>query len=186
MSRDRERPARRHRSRTCSGAHSAADTFAVERGHDHVRYGARPVRPRDRPGSSVRRLLEELDVSVSEVKRELAQCVGGRVTTLRRRDASTPRPARVTARSAASRKPRCVGRVFASAQIAHDSRSNSAPTDSRRRTPPIFSRRHANNSDRSRTEPMPSTTRPITAKKQIQRRPQLSASSTRSYAQSTM
>ena len=66
-----------------------AASFAVERGHDYVGTEHVLFVLATDPGSSVKRLLEELDVSVSDVKRELAQYVGRRVTTLRRRDRRT-------------------------------------------------------------------------------------------------
>jgi ATP-dependent Clp protease ATP-binding subunit ClpA len=63
-----------------------AALFAIERGHDHVGTEHVLFVIATDPGSSARRLLEQLDVDVAGVKRELAQCVGDRVDKRRRRD----------------------------------------------------------------------------------------------------
>jgi hypothetical protein len=66
-----------------------AASFAVERGYDYVGTEHVLFVLATDPGSSVRRLLEQLDVTAADVKRELAQCVGGRVKKRRRRDRRT-------------------------------------------------------------------------------------------------
>jgi ATP-dependent Clp protease ATP-binding subunit ClpA len=63
-----------------------AALFAIERGHNYVGTEHVLFVLATDPGSSARRVLEQLDVDVTGVKRELAQCVGGRVTQRRRRD----------------------------------------------------------------------------------------------------
>ncbi len=75
-----------HESDAFRCALRGATLFAVERGHDYVGTEHVLFVLATDPGSSARRLLEQLDVDVAGVKRELAQCIGDRVIKRRRRD----------------------------------------------------------------------------------------------------
>jgi ATP-dependent Clp protease ATP-binding subunit ClpA len=66
-----------------------AALFAIERGHDYVGTEHVLFVLAGDPGSSARPLLEQLDVDLAGVKRELAQCIGDRVNKRRRRDRRT-------------------------------------------------------------------------------------------------
>jgi ClpA/ClpB-like protein len=64
----------------------SAAWFAAEQGHDYIGTEHVLFVLATDPGSSVRRILEELGVQAADVKRELSQCVGGRAKKRRRRD----------------------------------------------------------------------------------------------------
>jgi len=67
----------------------SAAWFAIERGHDYVGTEHVLFVLATDPGSSVRRLLEQLGVQVADVKRELSHCIGDRARKRRRRDRHT-------------------------------------------------------------------------------------------------